>query len=222
MANRARRREPITVNDESTILCDAMPMGSSRCDICGQDISKPSLVRCQTSACPLRESSATASREMLVGLGGIGLVAALVVGGAAWFVRLPASNSGGGFASSSSGADNPVAAWIGRITARAPSQETPSAPSTDRPDWSASSRVQSFSCDGKLSDARAMICSNWDLARTDYNLSIIYRRAMMRARDPEALHRDQESWLAKIDGSAHDKEALLDRYGARIAQLQAR
>jgi len=193
-------------------------MNQSRCDVCNRDISKPSLVRCQSSACPLKERHATASRDLLGGLFALSIALVVVTLVAKWMVDQPK----GAVASSGSSADGGFGAWIETVLGKRKPAADDTLPSFDAPDWQAATRVSSFSCDGALSEARRLVCSNWELATTDYNLALVYRNALAKADNAAALRRSQAAWLARLDRQTRDKDALMQHYGERIAELQQR
>ena len=134
-------------------------------------------------------------------------------------------NAGGGLQPSS---HNPVVTtkaerWTDRVETlfRKPKVEEPEAlpvrPSG--PDPRAATRVQSFSCAGPMSPSRMLICTNWNLATADYNLSIAYQAAVKDSRTPEALRRSQVLWLAKVDKLGANTDALLEAYQQRYAEF---
>lgn len=198
-------------------------MNHSRCDVCNRDISKPSLVRCQSSACPLKERHVTASRDLLGGLFALAIALVVVILVAKWMVDQPKSAVAGIGSSSSSGSTTGgLSAWLETLLGKRKPVADSGAPKFDLPDWQAATRVSSFSCDGALSDARRLVCSNWELATTDYNLALVYRNALAKANNAAALRRSQAAWLARLDRQARDKDALMQHYGDRIAELQQR
>ena len=87
------------------------------------------------------------------------------------------------------------------------------------PDPRAAARVQSFSCAGPVSPSRMLICTNWDLATADYNLSIAYQAAVKDSRTPEVLRRSQALWLAKVDKLGANTDELLEAYQQRYAEF---
>lgn len=82
----------------------------------------------------------------------------------------------------------------------------------DTPDPRAATRVQSFSCDGRMSASRALICTRWPLAIADYNISLLYKDALGRSANPAALARARRAWLARLDKQGVDADAILALY----------
>jgi len=215
-------------------------MARSECDYCKRDISKPSLVRCSSERCPLKVSRAGAVRGVMFGIGGVGLVVAFLVVGGAWLMS-PGKPRGAGdvgapgeaaaSASSSGGRQTRamelsgnVRHWGGGLFGGGHNevQETPvaaSATDADRPDPRAASRVQTFSCSGALSASRSLICTNWDLATTDYNLALTYNAVLARSRHPDALRRAHEAFLAGLDTVGNDANKLREYYRLWQEQL---
>lgn len=199
-------------------------MARSRCDICAKDISKPSLVRCNVSACPLRQRRTNASRDTAMGIAALGAGILAVLAAGSYFLN---NNGESGAAAlvkpGRAYGNNPITAWLDKLVGHSTSSgDAQGQSSGDVPDWGASSRVATFSCTGRLSAARELVCSNWDLATTDYNLSIVYRSALAQARNAEQLRRDQSEWLAELDRQSRDKDEVLRLYSNRIEELQRR
>ncbi|MBY8822187.1 hypothetical protein [Sphingomonas colocasiae] len=86
------------------------------------------------------------------------------------------------------------------------------------PNPAAVARVTSFSCDGKLSAGRALVCSDVGLAISDYNLSLLYN-AVLAARGGAALRRSQAEWKAELDRIGNDRQRVADHYRRRFDAL---
>ena len=206
-------------------------MARSECDYCKRDISKPSLVRCSSERCPLKVSRAGAVRGVMFGIGGVGLVVAFLAVGGAWLMS-PGKPRGAGdvgapgeaaASASSSGGRQPrameqsgnVRPWGGGLFGggHGDTQEAPAAAiEADRPDPRAASRVQTFSCSGSLSASRSLICTNWDLATTDYNLALTYNAVLARSHRPDALRRAHDAFLRGLDSVGNDADKLREYY----------
>jgi len=203
-------------------------MARSECDYCKRDISKPSLVRCSSQRCPLKASRGGAVRGIMAGLGGIAIIAALIGIGAAWLLS-PSSRSqaSSGNDQGESAPDGPratalelggnVRTWAGGLFSSGKGSGADSAsaqPQADpgMPDPRAAARVQTFSCSGSLTASRSLICTNWDLATTDYNLALTYSSVLAHSRHPDALRRAHDQWLAGLDTLGNDVEKLREYY----------
>jgi hypothetical protein len=210
-------------------------MARPECDYCKRDISKPSLVRCSSQRCPLKASRGAAVRGVMVGIGGIGLLGAFGVIGAVWLFAPSSKPHGAGEAHAETVASNEprtnamelggnIRNWGGGLFSggKGNTQETPvAATHTDSglPDPRAASRVQTFSCSGSLSASRSLICTNWDLATTDYNLALTYNAVLARSHRPEALRRAHDAFLTGLDTVGNDANKLRDYYRAWQEQL---
>lgn len=86
------------------------------------------------------------------------------------------------------------------------------------PDPAAVARVTSFSCEGKLSAGRALVCSDLGLAISDYNLSLLYN-SVLAARGGAALRRSQAEWKAELDRIGNDRQRVADHYRRRFDAL---
>ena len=204
-------------------------MARPECDYCKRDISKPSLVRCSSQRCPLKASRGAALRGVMAGIGGIGLLAAFGVVGAVWLFSPSSKPHGAGepqqVEAASSGPRTNAMELSGNIRnwggglfggGHGERQEMPVAaqPDPSQPDARAASRVQTFSCSGSLSASRSLICTNWDLATTDYNLALTYNAVLARSRRPEALRRAHDAFLAGLDTIGTDADKLREYYRA--------
>lgn len=193
-------------------------MGKRECQLCSQDISKPSLVRCNAAACPLTRPRATISRQMAVGMLGIGVVLLLAIIGINAFMASPRATTTVAEARAGRG---PATGWFeGLWRPRPPAASDEAASGAPVVDWGASKRVETFSCAGKLSPARQAICTNWDLATVDYNLALVYRQALAQAPDRAALRAEQSRWLEQLDALDPKPEVVLDHYRAQLERLQ--
>lgn len=193
-------------------------MSPKTCQICSRDISKPSLVRCQASACPLNKSAPPASRQTLLGIVGLGLGIVGAIGAASWLFATPGASRTSVASPFSRGTVNN---WIDGLWQPKAPDSSPSVPQVAGADWGAATRVETFSCEGRLSAARSVICTHWDLATVDYNLALVYRHALSSARDPGALRAEQGRWLARLDSIDATPETVMEHYRARLDQLQA-
>lgn len=194
-------------------------MSSKNCHVCSRDISKPSLVRCQANGCPLQKQGVSASRQALLGILGLGLMIVIATVAISWM----AGRSDGNAPRAPIALAGANGGWLGKIVPqRAADADPDSTPAgVDTPDWTAATRVVNFDCSRQLSAARAQVCSHWDLATVDYNLGLVYREALARARNAASLRAAQNAWLAKLDKMAGDRDALIAHYRARLEQLQA-
>lgn len=193
-------------------------MSEKQCQVCSRDISKPSLVRCQATSCPLQQEKPPASRQTLVGIFALGLALVGGIAGVSWMFTAPGARPA--IVPTQFTRTN-VNNWVDKmLSARAP--DTPAAaPQSDGVDWGASARVETFSCSGQLSMARSAICTNWDLATVDYNLALVYRQALAKAPNPAALRAEHERWLAGLDQLEATPDAVLAHYRAELEKLQA-
>jgi hypothetical protein len=109
--------------------------------------------------------------------------------------------------------DSSAVSWLAKLfdVPKPPQAETaaPDMPDSGVPDPRAATRVQSFSCDGSLSASRSLVCTRWDLATADYNLSLSYKTALMHARNPRALRRARAAWLQQLDALRGDAKQIL-------------
>lgn len=193
-------------------------MTEQQCQICSRDISKPSLVRCQAAACPLNKPKPPASRQTLLGIVGLGLGIAGSIAAASWLFATPgASRTSVASQFTRSNVNN----WIDGLWRPKAPEYNANVPQNDRSDWGAATRVETFSCEGRLSAARSVICTHWDLATADYNLALVYRHALGTARDPAALRAEQDRWLSRLDSLDATPESVMAHYRARLDELQA-
>jgi hypothetical protein len=209
-------------------------MARPECDYCKRDISKPSLVRCSSQRCPLKASRGAALRGVMVGIGGLGLLAAFGVVGALWLFSPSSKPHGAGEPQAEAASSGPrtnamelsgtVRNWGGGLFGggHGGTQETPVAATqadSGLPDPRAASRVQTFSCSGSLSASRSLICTNWDLATTDYNLALTYNAVLARSHRPDALRRAHDAFLEGLDTVGNDANKLREYYRAWQEQL---
>lgn len=106
-------------------------------------------------------------------------------------------------------------------SAGAPVSAPSSAPATGpspRVDPAAVARVTSFSCEGKLSAARALVCSDVGLAISDYNLALLYN-SVLAARGGAALRRSQAEWRNELDRIGNDRQRVAAHYRRRFDAL---
>jgi len=212
-------------------------MARLECDYCKRDISKPSLVRCSSQRCPLKASRGAALRGVMVGIGGLGLLAAFGVVGALWLFSPSSKPHGAGEPrAEATPSDGPrtnamelggnVRHWGGKLFdgGGKTQEEIPVAalPDPGLPDPRAASRVQTFSCSGSLSASRSLICTNWDLATTDYNLALTYSAVLARSHRPDALRRAHDAFLRGLDTVGNDAGKLREYYRLWQEQLSKR
>ena len=78
----------------------------------------------------------------------------------------------------------------------------------------------SFTCDGALSQAEAMVCGDPGLAAADRRMQRSWRRALESGADPDDLRHDQRDWLRARDEAAADgPQAVAALYNQRIQDL---
>ena len=210
-------------------------MSKQSCHKCDRDISKPSLVRCREENCPLKTTQEHSSRGVVLGLGGLALVALIGFGGYSFLsadrpdvsaaqtgdgpsvaVGRPSLNFGG---SSSSNEES----WLSSLFSgsdKGKGGDMPSSvPRITVPDPRAATRVSTFSCSGTLSSARSLVCTNWDLAITDYNLSLLFTSAIAESGNPNALRASQAAWRRELDKLGRDPALIQKHYNDRSAEL---
>ncbi len=167
-------------------------------------------------------------RGIMTGLGGIAVIAALIGIGAAWLLSPPShSQTSSGNDQGESAPAGPrataleiggnVRTWAGGLFssgkgAGADSASAQQSMDSGVPDPRAATRVQTFSCSGSLTASRSLICTNWDLATTDYNVALTYSSALARSHRPDALRRAHDQWLAGLDTLGNDVEKLREYY----------
>ena len=192
--------------------------------MCARDVSQTSLMRCKETRCPLKQDRAGASfRPSRSGIKGL-LVALPVLAMAIAFLthRQPTiAGFSAGAPESAARTGGKGSNWLGKLFAghaEAPVDDTP-APAADTPDPQASSRVQMFSCSGALSASRAAICTHWDLATADYNVSLLYNTALAHSARPAGLRRDHAMFVKALDRLNGDPERILAEYRDWQARL---
>lgn len=79
----------------------------------------------------------------------------------------------------------------------------------------------SFDCRAVQIETLLLVCADRDLAEADKALEIVYRQALARAADAEALRAEQRQWVQDRDASRPDRQALYGLYIARINALRA-
>ncbi|MGV3480929.1 MAG: hypothetical protein ACO1O3_13335 [Sphingobium sp.] len=193
---------------------------------------KISLARCRDAECPMKKGPRSIAVPLLILLGVIVALIAAIVAAISWLTGDSASEdavatrdraeaqayrrqtqppaahdiaaqAGGGGAAGSKGA---VGTPGSRGAALPP------------PDPAAVARVTSFSCEGKLSAGRALVCSDLGLAISDYNLSLLYN-SVLAARGGAALRRSQAEWKAELDRIGNDRQRVADHYRRRFDAL---
>lgn len=210
-------------------------MTQTTCQLCKRDISKPSMVRCTDNHCPLKaEAPSGTTLVMKIGLAGLLVVFVIVLG--MWMFATPAQRSVAvANARQATGKTDPIPSaaapaaaqtqgsssdWLSRLFVARPRAEAQvTAGHDDQPDAAAATRVQNFACNGDLPASRAIICTHWDLATTDYNLSLVYRQALARTARPDALRRAHARWLAELDRLGADAKAIARSYDDWRAEL---
>lgn len=83
----------------------------------------------------------------------------------------------------------------------------------------ATARVTTFSCTGKLSAGRALVCSDPGLAISDYNLSLLYDAVLATRINRTSLRRSQEEWKAGLDRIGNDRQRVQAHYRRRFDEL---
>ena len=214
-------------------------MSNDQCRLCHRDLSPDVLVRCREPECPLTASRSRASIVVLSGLLGIALIVGAVVVAVSWLSRdkpQPASVTSPPMESAASSADSTPArarASADVDFASASGRDTPGNAKNSQPgqgaagssgavepasveaaDPRAATLVQSFSCEGRLSSARAWICTHMSLAMRDYNLSLQYKSVLVRTRNSAALRRAHAAWLARLDELGDDPPTLDKAFNA--------
>jgi hypothetical protein len=207
-------------------------MGPNRCKVCARDVGRAALVRCTESRCPLKTERTSSFRSaMNIGfMGALIAVPLLIVvvlvlthhqskteayvasGDSSSASSAPPATSGSGFA------------WVSGLFAgkdAQPVDNAPPEPAIGAPDPQASTRVQTFSCGGALSASRASICTHWELATADYNLSLLYNSALAHSAHAPELRRDHASFLKALDQLDGNPERILALYQAWQARLAA-
>lgn len=221
-------------------------MAGKNCHLCKRDISKPALVRCRDDRCPLKADTARAPKRVVLAIGGAGALALGAVALIGWQFGgtghsapyspgAPGGSAQAGVALAAAGSVPASFAagggkqdkWLaGLFASPATGPDLPAAPVDQRAlNARAPSRVQNFSCAGALSASRAAICSNWSLAISDYNLTLLYRNMLARSANAEALRRAHSLWLAKLDTLAGDAAAIqahYDEWRTRLDEDMAR
>jgi len=217
-------------------------MDDIECSKCGQMLfgkdGKASLIRCTESACPLKAERRRASRVIMVGVLGVGvLIAGLGTGLAMMFkpggakveevphvmaprardrTRQPAEGSGPIWTGGTSPSAGRATASGGTGASTGPPSLSGIVPPTDA---LAASTVSTFKCTGRLSGSRLLVCGDRSLAIKDYNLELLFRTAVHVSRHPAAVRKAQTEWLTTLDKIAVDRQAVLDHYRRREAEL---
>jgi hypothetical protein len=199
-------------------------MSNEQCDLCHRDLSPGVLVRCREIDCPLARSRTHASITILSSLLGMAVIVGIVV--AAWSALThrprPADDAGVPVAAAeaqsvSAGREISGAPVLGkgppngqRGDARSANPPAGAAAEEFREtaDPRAARLVQSFPCEGDLSASRLSICTHMSLATSDYNLSLQYKSALRRSRNPQGLRQKHNAWLAKLDDLDGDLSRL--------------
>lgn len=86
-------------------------------------------------------------------------------------------------------------------------------------DPAAAARVASFSCSGRLSAGRALVCSDIGLAISDYNLALLYDSVLATHAGRAGLRRSQDQWRAGLDRIGNDRQRVADHYRRRFDEL---
>ncbi len=204
-------------------------MAQTDCQRCQRDIHKPALVRCQDAACPLKEARARVSPVKVIGATSVlGMALAAII----FWISMATSPSQPAASSAKmrmiplpathrieTGGDSGWLGWLWKTERPVVIDSAPAAIRDDTPDPRAASRVQSFPCDEKASIGRALICTHWTLAITDYNVTLLYKDVLSHSADPHALTRARRAWLAKLDKKGVDKASILALYEAWRTEL---
>jgi hypothetical protein len=206
-------------------------MGPNRCKVCARDVDRAALVRCTESRCPLKTERSSSVRGAM----GVGVMGALIAVPVLIVVALVlthhqkadtyvASSDSSAPSSTPSATSGSSFAWIGSLFAgkdAPPVDTSPIQPAIGPADPQASTRVQTFSCGGALSASRASICTHWELATADYNLSLLYNSALAHSPRAPELRRDHASFLKALDQLNGNPERILALYQAWQARLAA-
>jgi hypothetical protein len=105
--------------------------------------------------------------------------------------------------------------WLGGLFGShddAPTDNAPPQVANDASDPQASTRVQTFSCAGALSASRATICTHWELATADYNLSLLYNNVLAHSPRTAELRRDHSVFLKALDRLNGNPKRILALY----------
>lgn len=185
------------------------------------------MTRCSDVRCPLQHGESATRGAILARIGGGMVIAVLAVALGSWaFAPGTAgqadgnSDTGGGFSSARpvESGDN----WFARIFGAKPKEVArgPADPMfSSAPDPRAGQRVQSFDCNSVGNVARQLVCTRWDLATADYNLTLAYRSALEKSDRPAALRRAYAEWLRELDRLGDNREAILAHYAKLRAEL---
>ncbi|WP_404366474.1 hypothetical protein AB5I39_10930 [Sphingomonas sp. MMS24-J45] len=201
-------------------------MTSERCSLCNKSAERAALVRCSDARCPLAKPPQRVSVKTLVAMGVAALVAIAAVAGIS-MMTVEDSADGNTLAvedatdapgttptprnplhAAVQTGDRSAFAWLAELfdAPKAAPQEVVATemlnPGT--PDPRAASRVQSFPCEGALTPSRSLMCTRWDLATADYNLSLQYKNALVHSRNPRALRKARAVWLQQLDALGGD------------------
>lgn len=194
-------------------------MTASICKTCHRDLGKASLVRCSRNPCPQKTESRRATSGLMLWVGGVGV---LIFGGiffGDWLATTdnrpektqavaPAEAQGvmGQFGSK-------AREWAGAIgLGGTPPVAEPAPASVSPPDPRAATRVATFSCSGALSASRSQICTQMDLAVTDYNLSLLYSAVLARTPNRASVQKMHAAWLRQLDALGDDREQIQQHY----------
>lgn len=77
----------------------------------------------------------------------------------------------------------------------------------------------SFDCTKVSNGPEHLICSNRELAELDVQMADLYKAALRKSLDKEALRRQQREWLKYKRNICSDIESMMHVYQQRIAQL---
>lgn len=197
------------------------------------------LARCRDPKCPMKKSGRSYVVPLLISLGVTALTIAGAAAGISWIAREPTANEEAAERRAEAEvARNQAAVAAARRTAVAaqpapdggtgiarPSIEAtpPTAPVATGPlppiNPVAAARVTSFSCGGKLSAGRALVCSDVGLAISDYNLALLYDAVRATRTDRAALRRSQDLWKAQLDRIGNDRQRVAAHYRHRFDEL---
>jgi hypothetical protein len=206
--------------------------------MCARDIDRTSLVRCRETRCPLKQEQDASPLRRATGVGVMGLLIALPLLGLA--VLLLAHHRSASTSTSTDSASSEVVStnsatsdfatgssqsteqasgkrvsWLGGLFGGhddAPVDNAPPQVADDAPDPQAGTRVQTFSCAGALSASRATICTHWELATADYNLSLLYNNMLAHSPRGAELRRDHSAFLKALDRLNDNPERILALY----------
>lgn len=211
-------------NRPLTIECYGSVMAQTACPRCKKDLARMRMLRCSDVRCPLQSGESATRGAVLWRVAGGMMFAVLLVGIGFSFLapgsvgREPDAN---GFASARPQSGD---SWLERTFGKAQPVSAPAPQAADpmqseRPDPRAGQRVQSFDCSATTTISRQLVCTRWDLATADYNLTIAYRAALEASPRPAELRKAYREWLRELDRLGDDADAVRAHYEKLSALL---